>query len=229
MLLEELNRGHGTGLAVNRPILVLNPVLYKPTGTGSFFYDLYLKSTNAAVTGSWQLWNPGTTSYDTISGTTVAAESSIWKANVEVTAASIGKLNVLYASSAGTPAALDWSYALTRGGGTITHPQGGNTTSAGHAMGLPISLTSAVTSTGAYTREFFLSADRDYTFTANMDNASGSKYFTWKYYDGADWVAYSNGTDASFVATPPSSGRVQIVTTTSGSDTSVWSLTAHPR
>ena len=62
-----------------------------------------------------------------------------------------------------------------------------------------------------------------------MDNASGSKYFTWKYYDGADWVAYSNGTDASFVATPPSSGRVQIVTTTSGSDTSVWSLTAHPR
>ena len=215
MLLEEFHRGHGTALDADREIVVLNPVLYKPTGTGSFFYDLSLESTNAAVSGVWQVWDGS--AYQNVTGTECAANASVWKPNVEVNAASIGKIKVDYSSTSGTPAALNYSYTLTQGGDSTKNY-------AGHAMGVPTTLRSQGSGTGAYTREFFLHQDRDYTFNAVKSGAGN----TWKYYDGSgSWVAFANGTDTSFVGTPPVSGRVQIVFT--GSGASSWSLMAHPR
>ena len=208
----------GDTVAAHTEITVLNPVLYTDAGTGSFFYDLYLKSNNAVVDGKWQRGNgaayadisytlPGSPdTYNTAVDGETATEN--YSPSIEVTPTSLGKLRVHYASSSGTPDALEYWYAL-------------------RGPGLPTSLNRQGSGTGVYTREFFLDPDRNYTFTANIANASGSIYFTWKYYDGSAWVAYANGTDSSFVATPPTSGRVQFITTTSGSDASVWSLMAH--
>ena len=195
----------GSGVvSADTPILVLNPVLYTDTGTGDFHYDLYLKSTNANVTGKWQLWSASGGAYGDIAGSAVTANSETIKSNVTVDANSIGKLNVDYTSTSGTPTALEYWYAL-------------------RGPGLPSSLERQGSGSGAYTREFFLDPTRDYTFTTNKAGAG----FTWKYYDGAAWVAYTNGTDSSFVATPPTSGRVQVVFT--GGGDSVWSLKAHPK
>ncbi len=195
----------GNGIvSADTPILVLNPVLYTDTGTGDFHYDLYLKSTNANVTGKWQLWSASGGAYGDIAGSAVTANSETIKSNVTVDANSIGKLNVDYTSTSGTPTALEYWYAL-------------------RGPGLPSSLERQGSGSGAYTREFFLDPTRDYTFTTNKAGAG----FTWKYYDGAAWVAYTNGTDSSFVATPPTSGRVQVVFT--GGGDSVWALKAHPK
>jgi len=195
--------GNGV-VSADTPILVLNPVLYTDTGTGDFHYDLYLKSTNANVTGKWQLWSASGSAYGDIAGSAVTANSETIKSNVTVDANSIGKLNVDYTSTSGTPTALEYWYAL-------------------RGPGLPSSLERQGSGSGAYTREFFLDPARNYTFTTNKAGAG----FTWKYYDGAAWVAYTNGTDSSFVATPPTSGRVQVVFT--GGGDSVWALKAHPK
>ncbi len=195
----------GNGIvSADTPILVLNPVLYTDTGTGDFHYDLYLKSTNANVTGKWQLWSASGGAYGDIAGSAVTANSETIKSNVTVDANSIGKLNIDYTSTSGTPTALEYWYAL-------------------RGPGLPSSLERQGSGSGAYTREFFLDPTRNYTFTTNKAGAG----FTWKYYDGAAWVAYTNGTDSSFVATPPTSGRVQVVFT--GGGDSVWALKAHPK
>ena len=195
--------GNGV-VSADTPILVLNPVLYTDTGTGDFHYDLYLKSTNANVTGKWQLWSASGGAYGDIAGSAVTANSETIKSNVTVDANSIGKLNIDYTSTSGTPTALEYWYAL-------------------RGPGLPSSLERQGSGSGAYTREFFLDPTRNYTFTTNKAGAG----FTWKYYDGAAWVAYTNGTDSSFVATPPTSGRVQVVFT--GGGDSVWALKAHPK
>ena len=195
--------GNGV-VSADTPILVLNPVLYTDTGTGDFHYDLYLKSTNANVTGKWQLWSASGSAYGDIAGSAVTANSETIKSNVTVDANSIGKLNVDYTSTSGTPTAHEYWYAL-------------------RGPGLPSSLERQGSGSGAYTREFFLDPARNYTFTTNKAGAG----FTWKYYDGAAWVAYTNGTDSSFVATPPTSGRVQVVFT--GGGDSVWALKAHPK
>lgn len=200
----DLANKHAT-LTADTEFLVLNPVLYTDAGTGSFFYDLYLKSTSEHVTAKWQLWNTakgGGAGYEDITGAATAANSYIYKANVELDATSIGKIKIDYTSASGTPT-LEYWYAL-------------------RGPGLPTSLQRQGTGTGAYTREFFLHADRNYTFNAVKSGAGN----TWKYYDGSGaWVAFANGTDTSFVATPPTSGRVQIVFT--GSGASAWSLMAH--
>ena len=195
--------GNGV-LDADLEILVLNPVLYTDTGTGNFHYDLYLKSTDANVTGKWQIWWSDYSSYGDIAGSAVAGNSYTIKSNVTVNANSIGKLKVDYTSTSGTPTAREYWYAL-------------------RGPGLPSSLERQGSGSGAYTREFFLDPTRDYTFTTNKAGAG----FVWKYYDGAAWVDYANGTDASFVATPPTSGRVQVVFT--GSGDSVWALKAHPK
>jgi len=202
----DLVNKHSLALTADTEFLVLNPVLYTDTGTGSFFYDLYLKSTSEHVTAKWQLWNTakgGGAGYEDITGAATAANSFVYKANVELDATSIGKLKIDYTSAAGTPP-LEYWYAL-------------------RGPGLPSSLERQGSGSGAYTREFFLDPTRNYTFTTNKAGAG----FTWKYYDGAAWVAYTNGTDSSFVATPPTSGRVQVVFT--GGGDSVWALKAHPK
>jgi len=196
-----LVNGHSLALTADTEFLVLNPVLYTDDGTGSFFYDLYLKSTSEHVTAKWQLWNTGAgpAAYEDIAGAATAANSSIYKANVELSPTSIGKLKIDYTSASGTPT-LEYWYAL-------------------RGPGLPSSLERQGTTSGAFTREFFLHADRSYTFTATGTD------FTWNYYNGAAWVAYADGTDSSFIGVPPTSGRVQIVCT----GTTTWALKAQPR
>jgi hypothetical protein len=204
----DLANKHAT-LTADTEFLVLNPVLYTDAGTGSFFYDLFLKSTSEHVTAKWQLWNTakgGGAGYEDITGAATAANSFIYKANVELDATSIGKIKIDYTSAAGTPT-LEYWYAL-------------------RGPGLPTSLQRQGSGTGAYSREFFLHADKDYTFTSRIASPGGSVYFTWKYYNGNEWIAYANGTDSSFVATPPTSGRVRFDVTTAGSEASSWSFKA---
>jgi len=204
----DLVNKHAT-ITADTEFLVLNPVLYTDAGTGSFFYDLYLKSTSEHVTAKWQIWetDAGPAAYVDITGAATAANSFIYKANVELDATSIGKLKIDYTSALGTPT-LEYWYAL-------------------RGPGLPTSLQRQGTGTAGYTREFFLHSDRQYSFNANIANDNGSTIkFAWSYYDGAAWVAYADGGDALFIGQPPTSGRVKVVFTDSGSNASSWSLKA---
>ena len=214
----------GDTVAAHDEVLVLNPVIYKDTGLGNFYYDLYLKSNNAVVDGKWQMWNgsayaditytlPGSPdTYNTaVDGSATITDN--YSPSIAVTPTSLGKLRVHYTSSSGTPDALEYWYAL-RGPGLPSSLQRQGSKSAG----------------GAYTREFFLRPDHQYSFTANIENNNGSTIkFTWSYYDGAAWVAFPDGEDATFIGRPPTSGRVKVVFADSGSNASSWSLRALPR
>ncbi len=193
-------------------IQLLNPTLYTDSGTGKFYYDLYMKSTNGAVTGEWKQWD-GTSSYVSITGThggvayssiSAAANGSVYKTRIESNITNDGKFKV---DHTGTGAYLDYWWVL-------------------NSPGVPRRLQAQGEGVGAHTKQFFLYPDRNYTFTTDSAQADG---FTWKYWDGVNWVAFANGTDSSFVATPPANGHVQLVCTASGSEASIWWVQAHPR
>ena len=195
---------------------------------GNFYYDLYLKSNNVVVDGKRQIWTTGAgpAAYQDISytlpgsptvyNTEVDGSATVtdnYSASIAVSPTSIGKLNIDYTSSSGTPADLEYWYAL-RGPGLPSSLQRQGSKSDG----------------GAYTREFFLHSDRQYSFNANIANNNGGAIkFAWSYYDGAAWVAFPDGEDALFIGRPPTSGRVKVVFADSGSNASSWSLKALPR
>ena len=205
------------GSAINQDddeiIQLLNPTVHTDDGTGKFYYDLYMKSTNAAVSGKW-MQSDGSGGYVNITGThggaayteiAASALGSVYKTGVEINTTNDG---LIKADHTGTGAYLDYWYAI-------------------RGPGLPTSLQRQGTGTAGYTREFFLYPDRQYAFNANIANDNGSTIkFVWSYYDGAAWVAYIDGGEALFIGQPPTSGRVKVVFTSSGSDASSWSLKA---
>lgn len=83
-----------------------------------------------------------------------------------------------------TAGTLSYWYALSSGNGRPTYREANGSVTA--------------------TVEFILETCRSYQFTANGD-------FVWNYWDGAAWVAFADGTESGFVATPPPGGRVQLV------------------
>ena len=207
------------GSAINQDndeiIQLLNPTVHTSDGTGKFYYDLYMKSTHADVSGKWMQSN-GSGGYVDITGThggtayteiAAPALGSVYKTGVEINTTNDG---LIKADHTGTGAYLDYWYAL-RGPGLPSSLQGQGSESSG----------------GAYTREFFLRPNHQYTFTANIASNNGSTIkFTWSYYDGAAWVAFPDGEDATFIGRPPTSGRVKVVFADSGSNASSWSFKA---
>ena len=205
----ELVNGSSIKQDYDEIIQLLDPTIYTDDGTGKFYYDLYMKSTDAGCTGRWTQSN-GSGGYVSITGThggtayteiSVAGLGSIYKTGVEINTTNDG---LVKADHLGGGAFLDYWWVI-------------------RGPGLPTSLQRQGSGTTAYTREFFLHADRQYVFTAQI--ASGGT-FTWSYWDGMSWVAFPDGTDSTFIGQPPTSGRVRIVTTVSSAEASVWSLKA---
>ena len=147
---------------------------------GTFFADFWIKGIDANGAAQWQVHNG--TSYANI-GSGVSGLNDTEFISDQALDNHVNANGQVRLNSTGT-GEVDYFVAL-RLPGLPTYLSGNG------SVGLGL------------VREIYMREGFDYSF-----RAEGT--FTWEYYDGAAWQAFTNGTDSAMVATIPPGGRVRL-------------------